>query len=71
MENKYLPEFLQLRNKGSLYDVNFKSLQNMFKRAIIPYEIDKSKYDSNIRRKEDADFYTNRYIKHLVDIIPF
>lgn len=71
MENKYLPEFLQLRNKGSLYDVNYKSLQNMFKRAIMPYEIYKSRYDSNIRRKEDADFYTNRYIKHLVDIIPF
>lgn len=71
MENKYLPEFLQLRNKGSLYDVNYKSLQNKFKRAIMPFEIDKSRYDSNIRRKEDADFYTNRYIKHLVDIIPF
>lgn len=71
MENKYLPEFLQLRNKGSLYDVNYKSLQNMFKRAVMPFEIDKSKYESNIKRKEDADFYTNRYIKHLVDIIPF
>lgn len=71
LENKYLPEFLQLRNKGSLYDVNYKSLQNMFKRAIMPYEISKSIYDTNIRRKEDVDFYTNRYIKHLVDIIPF
>ena len=71
MENKYLPEFLQLRNKGSLQDVNYKNLQNMFKRAIMPFEIDKSIYDRNIRRKEDADFYTNRYIKHLVDIIPF
>lgn len=71
MENKFLPDYLQLRNKGTLYDVNFKSLQNMFKRAIMPFEIDKSKYDRNIRRKEDADFYTNRYIKHLVDIIPF
>ena len=71
LENKFLPEYLQLRNKGSLYDVNFKSLQNMFKRAVMPFEINKSKYDSNIRRKEDADFYANRYIKHLVDIIPF
>lgn len=71
MENRYLPEFLQLRNKGSLYDVNFKSLQNMFKRAVMPFEIDKSRYESNIKRKEDVDFYTNRYIKHLVDIIPF
>lgn len=71
LENNYLPEFLQLRNKNSLYDVNFKSLNNMFKRAIMPFEIDKSKYDSSIRRKEDVDFYNNRYIKHLVDIIPF
>lgn len=71
LENRFLPEFLQLRNKSTLYDVNFKSLQNMFKRAIMPFEIDKSKHESNIRRKEDVDFYTNRYIKHLVDIIPF
>lgn len=70
-ENKYLPEFLQFRNKSAMYDTNFKYLQNQFKRAIMPYEIDKSKYDSSIRRKEDIDFYTNRYIKHLVDIIPF
>ncbi len=71
VENQYLPDYLQLRNKDTLYDVNFKSLRNMFKRAIMPFEIDKSKYDSSIRRKEDADFYANRYIKHLVDIIPF
>ncbi len=71
MENQYLPEYLQLRNKNSLYDTNFKNLQNMFKRAIMPFEIDKSRYDRNIRRKEDADFYTHRYIQHLVDIIPF
>lgn len=71
MENKFLPEFLQLRNKGSLYDVNFKSLQNMFKRAVMPYDIDKSRHESNIKRQQDEDFYANRYIKHLVNIIPF
>ena len=71
LENRFLPEFLQYRNKSALYDTNFKSLQNMFKRAIMPFDIEKSKYERNIRRKEDADFYANRYIKHLVDIIPF
>lgn len=69
-ENKYLPEFLQLRNKGSLQDVNYKYLQNLFKRSTIGYDIEKSMYQRNIKRKEDVDFYTNRYLKPLLYLFP-
>ncbi len=69
-ENKYLPEFLQLRNKESVEDVNYKNLQNLFKRSTIDFDIDKSMHDSNIKRKTDVDFYTNRYLKPLLYLIP-